>query len=185
MIEISFEVALQTVIAKFVAVILTSIIPVSSEFLLNLLPEKVTSIKFAAAEFRRNLREIIEEERTFLKTKTNQRDNLMSALVHASDLEGTQGDRKKPLTEEEIYGNLFIYSFAGHDTTANTMTYTVALLASDRRMQSWIKEEIHSVIGKESDPESWEYEKLFPQLKRCLAVMVRIVSHGTSYSNHY
>ena len=170
---LSFEVALGAVLENFLGVVISSAFPTASEFVAKFLSKKLASMKFTVAEFKRNLREMIEEERTFLKTKTNEKNNLMSALVRASDLEGTQGDGKKTLTEEELYGNLFIFTFAGHDTTANALMYATALLASNGPVQSWIKEEIHAVIGKDLGTETWEYEKLFPRLKRCLAVMVR------------
>lgn len=170
--KLSFEVALGAVLDSFMGVVISSAFPTASEFLAKYMSKKVDSMKFTVTEFKRNLREMIEEERAVLKTKSSEKSNLMSALVRASDLEGTQGDGKRTLTEEELYGNLFIFTFAGHETTANALMYATALLAVNKNVQSWIREEIHSVIGKSLDTESWEYEKLFPQLKRCLAVMV-------------
>ncbi|TVY90659.1 Cytochrome P450 [Lachnellula willkommii] len=169
--KLSFEVALGAVLDSFMGVVISSAFPTTSGFLAKYISKKVDSMKFTVAEFKRNLREMIEEERAVLKTKNSEKSNLMSAMVRASDLEGTQGDEKRTLTEEELYGNMFIFTFAGHDTTANALMYATALLAVNTHVQSWIKEEIHSVISQSLDTESWEYEKLFPQLKRCLAVM--------------
>jgi hypothetical protein len=57
--------------------------------------------------------------------------------------------------------------------TANTIAYAVALMAMDVRPQEWLGEEITSILGREESMEKWSYETAFPQLKRCLAVMVR------------
>lgn len=168
--KMSFEHGLRTILSGFLGVILTDLLPFSSTSpFSNLLPKKAAAIQFAASEFRRNLTEMVQEERTLQQTKTSGSDNLMSALLRASDL---HRGGSSSLKEDEIHGNLFIYSFAGHDTTANTMAYAITLLASDSRMQSWIKDEIEYVVGKESSSEGWEYENSFPQLKRCLALMV-------------
>jgi len=171
--KLSFKVALEAVLDSFLGVVISSAFPKSSGLLAKYVSKKIDTMKFTAAEFKRNLREMVDEERAFLKTTSKEKNNLMSALVRASDLEVTKGDGKRSLTEEELYGNLFIFTFAGHDTTANALMYATALLAANKHVQSWIKEEIHTVIGKNLDSESWEYEKLFPRLKRCLAVMVR------------
>ncbi|TVY45912.1 putative cytochrome P450 [Lachnellula subtilissima] len=169
--KLSFKVALGAVLDSFLGVVISSAFPKSSGFLAKYVSKKIDTMKFTVAEFKRNLREMIEEERAVLKTESKQKNNLMSALVRACDLAGTKGDGKRSLTEEELYGNLFIFTFAGHDTTANALMYATALIAANKHVQSWIKEEIHTVIGKNLDSESWEYEKLFPRLRRCLAVM--------------
>jgi hypothetical protein len=46
------------------------------------------------------------------------------------------------------------------------------MLATDVELQGWLREEIKSVFGVEENLEKWNYEKAFPQLKRCLAIMV-------------
>ena len=37
---------------------------------------------------------------------------------------------RNSLTDEEIFGNLFIYNLAGHETTAKTLAYAVALMST-------------------------------------------------------
>lgn len=172
--SMSFEKALQTVLTKFLAVIVTASLLTNLQHLLLFLPK--TSVQLATEEFKLYLSEMVEEERASTKKKTMTNDNLMSALVRASDLRETQGDGRYTLSDDEIYGNLFIYSFAGHDTTASALSYALALLATDTRTQSWIKDEIRSVTGSQNI-EEWGYERVFPQLKRCMAVMVCLVLH--------
>jgi len=84
---------------------------------------------------------MVEEERSGQSEKLSEQDNLMSVLLKASDSGGRNG-----LSDKEIVGNLFVYNVAGHDTTANTVAYAVTLLATDVRLQEWLREEITSVL---------------------------------------
>lgn len=105
----------------------------------------------------------------------------MEELVRLSDQEKIRTDTstsesldkvtKKFLTEEEIAGNLFIFTAAGFDTTANTMSYAVVLLAVFPEWQVWIQTEIDTVFGGPGMPPT-DYATAFPKLSRCLAVMV-------------
>ncbi|KAK2029011.1 cytochrome P450 [Colletotrichum zoysiae] len=87
---------------------------------------------------------------------------------------------KTYLTEDEIGGNLFIFTIAGFDTTANTLAYAVTLLAAYPEWQAWIQAEIDAVLGPaplgaESDDELPDYAAAYPKLVRCLAVMYEVL----------
>jgi hypothetical protein len=114
---------------------------------------------------------------------SSSRITIMGTLVRLSDQEKsraegektdqtTKRDRSSYLTEEEIAGNLFIFTAAGFDTTANTMSYAVTLLAVYPEWQTWIQTEIDSVLGGRA--EMLDYAASFPKLTRCLAVMVSL-----------
>jgi cytochrome P450 len=70
------------------------------------------------------------------------------------------------LSEEEIAGNLFAFTVAGFDTTANTLVYALLALAIWPEWQEWVFEEMGE---RDSDV---SYEELFPRLVRCRALMV-------------
>ncbi|KAI0974683.1 cytochrome P450 [Xylaria arbuscula] len=61
-----------------------------------------------------------EEKRAFSQGSGLADRNLMKSLVRASQEEAAAGS--SGLTENEIYGNMFVLNFAGHDTTAHTFT---------------------------------------------------------------
>ena len=118
---------------------------------------------------------------------TNSPDTIMSTLVRLSDQEkrhisnhsSIMSDQRRLsnkgqsyLTEDEIAGNLFIFTAAGFDTTANTMSYAVTLLAAYPEWQTWIQSEIDTVLGH--DEPLPDYETAFPKLTRCMAVMVSL-----------
>merc|ERR1712000_215573 len=78
------------------------------------------------------------------------------------------------LTDEEVYGNLFIYNLAGHDTTAATLHFALTLLAVYPQWQTWIAEEIDAVY-KADKSGLFYYEETFPKLTRVLALMYETV----------
>jgi len=108
-----------------------------------------------------------EEKRAFVQGKSTDR-NFMTSLVRASQEETTKSSLGG-LTESEIYGNMFTFNFAGHDTTAHTFTFALYFLAANSATQDWISEEIHHIMG-DRQPHEWLYSDS-PRLKRCLAVM--------------
>ena len=82
------------------------------------------------------------------------------------------------LTENEIYGNMFVFNFAGHDTTAHTLAFAIVILSAHPSVQDWLSEELQYVL-EDTRPKDWGYTQVFPRLKRCLAVLVGLESlHG-------
>jgi len=128
-------------------------------------PPKLKRMKAAATEFKQYMTDMVKEEREEIKHRNEEKDNLMSVLLRAEASAGKLG-----LNDDEIFGNLFIYNIAGHDTTANTLAYAIVLLSTDMKWQEWVGEEIDDVFAGD---QNWDYETVFPRLKRCLALMVR------------
>ena len=83
-------------------------------------------------------------------------------------------DTKENYASFKVYAidQLKTFVFAGHDTTANSVAFGIALIATRPDVQDWIAEEINTIFSKQ-DLEASSYVELFPRLKRCLAVMVR------------
>ena len=83
----------------------------------------------------------------------------------------TRNDAKSRLhiSEDEITGNLYQSTIAGFDTTANTMANAITILAIYPEYQVWIIEEIDHVSKLNGD---LDYERTFPAMKRCIALMV-------------
>lgn len=127
----------------------------------------------AIATFRSYVTRLIEEERTNLELDVQKNQHLVAALVRAceGDKAGSaQEMRNLTLSEQEIISNLFVYAFAGNDTTAIALHHLLIDLAASPETQEWIAEEIRYYLP-ESDPTTWTY-KTFPKLKRCQAIVV-------------
>lgn len=146
----------------------------------SFIPEKWQKVGRAVTDFQRYMRDLLDEERSLIQQGKPGSANMISSLLRSSkpsrapeDGDKTQwSPDKKGLTESEIFGNLFVFNFAGHDTTANTLAYSVLLLAAHSEVQDWINEEIRCVLPGENS-KTWNYEQTFPHLKRCFAVLVR------------
>jgi cytochrome P450 len=78
-------------------------------------------------------------------------NNLLNALVQSMKSE------ENVLTIRELLGNMFIFLFAGHETTANALTYALASLALNPTIQERLLQEIQLVLN---DDEEFRYSKL-------------------------
>lgn len=152
---------------------------------LPLIPYRWAQVGQAMKEFRRYMIEMLQNEKKLISERSPGTGNLMSSLVRESEraqktVDEKQTERykkvavheKKGLTDDEILGNIFLYIFAGHETTGNMLTYSILLLAAYPQWQEWVAEEINYFVKDQQQTEAWEY-KVFPNLKRCLAIMVK------------
>ncbi|KAE8441593.1 hypothetical protein EG329_004642 [Mollisiaceae sp. DMI_Dod_QoI] len=163
--KISYRDAMKILLSRLFLTVLMNSMPLPAA----ILPPRLREIKTAIQEYRTYMKEMMEEDRKSLHKIDAEKDNLMTVLLRAS--EPGSGNARNGLSDEEILGNLFIYNVAGHDTTANTLAYSIHLLSVNPEVQEWIREEIQSVFGAEGDIKDWEYEKAFPRLKRCFSLM--------------
>ena len=143
----------------------------------SFLPKKLRTLGVATKEFQKYMEEMLSHERAMAGKREQGSDNLVGSLVRASEEAQKSTDVNDSLhlglTDEEIFGNIFVFNLAGHETTANTLAFSLVLLAANPECQEWLAEEVHRVLGDDSaGSESWKYEDSFPKLQRCLAVMV-------------
>ncbi|KAM3075205.1 hypothetical protein ACMFMG_007345 [Clarireedia jacksonii] len=64
---------------------------------------------------------------------------------------------KIALSDSEILGNAFVMLVAGHETTANSIHFSLMELAINPTAQRQIQAEVQKIFG-ETDPETWDYE---------------------------
>lgn len=113
------------------------------------------------------LAEKVEDIRTGRKEKEGM--NIMGQLVRSkydissssSSLEKNDGATNSTwkLEDSEIMGNAFIMTLAGHETTANVTHFTLIELAIHPEAQRRVQRDIDAIFGRDSDPETWDYEK--------------------------
>jgi len=88
------------------------------------LTKRLRKVRVAFEEFEKFMVEMIQHRKTL--EKKEQRYDLLSSLLDANDDEDL-GVAK--LSTKELFGNIFIFLFAGHETTAHSLCFTFALLA--------------------------------------------------------
>ncbi|KAL5452626.1 hypothetical protein PMIN06_005906 [Paraphaeosphaeria minitans] len=138
------------------------------------MPKSLQKIGEAYYQFYEHSSEMLQKERDALESSQTLRNTFLSSLASANDNEVDsyeKGSRlnKPAFTESQITGNLYTFTLAGYDTTANTMAYAVGMLAAYPQWQDWIIEEIDQTHKEVSDPSS--YHSVLPKLERCLALM--------------
>ncbi|KAI0099427.1 cytochrome P450 [Daldinia grandis] len=163
----SYKESLQTVLENLVL-----ILGLGTKFLSNpWLPRKFRTVHEACVSFQAYMTSLYEEEKLAFAEGEVRDHNLMTSLVRASQDEAKVSGG---LTEGEIYGNMFAFNFAGHDTTAHTFTFALYFLAAHPDVQDWLSQEIRHILGNRPRSE-WDYRADFPRLKRCLSVMYETI----------
>ncbi|KAK0628381.1 cytochrome P450 [Bombardia bombarda] len=133
------------------------------------LPRRLRRLGEACATFKDHMTRLYhDEQRTILNDyKADSSTTLVASLIRASQhRQAGEG----ALTEAEIYGTMFVFSFAGHDTTSHALTFAMFYLAANPAVQAWLKEELVRVLGDRPCYE-WDYHADFPRLQRCLAIL--------------
>lgn len=97
-------------------------------------------------------------------------------------------ERESPLkTKREEFGNALIFTFAGHDTTANTLTWLIFELCRNPKYYNRFQEEVDNFWMKKSTMSSTEIEyndfKTLPFITCCIMETLRLwtsIPNGTS-----
>lgn len=93
--------------------------------------------------------------------------DLFDTLIRASGI--TEG--KTDIQKSDLLGNAFVLMLAGHETTANTLHFSLIFLAMHRESQRRLQQDIAKVFqGK--GIEQWTYEEHFPKLFSGMAAAV-------------
>lgn len=175
--DTSYRDALQTVLDNSIILML-----VAPRFLrLPFMPSSWKRVGRAASEFKTHMESMLSEETRLFEEGKAGSGTLMTSFVralgvHQKEEESSRKSQQvsKGLTVDEIFGNIFVINFAGHDTTANTLAFAMILLAAYPDIQDWVAEEVGDIADLSS--ETWEYDKVFEKLKRCRAVLVSNIS---------
>ncbi|TGO87147.1 hypothetical protein BPOR_0247g00120 [Botrytis porri] len=116
--------------------------------------QATVGFKFCMAEMLKDKKEAIAHGKPRSATFTS---SLLRASKEQSQLSsnGSAPSGFQGLTEEEIYANLFVYNFAGHDTTAVVLNWTIYLLAAHPEVQDWISKEMNAIITNDINGVNW------------------------------
>ncbi|KAL3430294.1 cytochrome P450 [Aspergillus tetrazonus] len=127
---------------------------------------------FAAHEdLKRYLHALIE----VTEKSEHEKHNLLGRLVAARrEEQSIRSSGSGPgLSNAEILGNTYIFSLAGHETTATTMRFALPLLAIHQDVQDRLYEELEEALRDQpADPAEWEYSTVFPRLVTPLCIML-------------
>ena len=131
--------------------------------LLPFWPKHINDTGHAVNELKGLTQDLLDKERQ----QPSEKANILKLLIaeeNGAEKAGTG------LHNNEIIGNLFVFSAAGFDTTANTMAYALVLLALYPKWQDWIIEELDQALPEDRTAEL-DYNEYYPKLTRVQAVM--------------
>jgi len=111
----------------------------------------------------KNLRQVVQDTDSYLSDliATRSEDveerghDLLSLLISARDEENKMG-----LSPLEIKSDSFIFLFAGHETTASQLMWTLFLLATNQHVQDKLRKEADEIFNGRTTLEHDDYEKL-------------------------
>lgn len=95
--------------------------------------------------------------------------DLMGPMIKASteaplDFKIPGSSPSSSLTKEEIIGNSFIFLFAGHETSANSIHFSMIYLAAYPHTQRAMQADIDSIIPDDKPISEWSYYADMPRL---------------------
>ncbi|KAH9057198.1 family 614/534 cytochrome P450 [Lactarius vividus] len=114
---------------------------VAPDWVMNL-TERTKNISLAFSELEQYMTEMVYTRRS-AETK-EERHDLFSVLLDATSDETNDS---LTITEQELFGNMFIFLLAGHETTAHTLCFTFALLALYPDEQERLHQHIKGIMA--------------------------------------
>ncbi|CAE7126410.1 unnamed protein product, partial [Rhizoctonia solani] len=110
-------------------------------------------------------------------------DSLFNILLSANDEHSSKGEQK--LSDSDVAGNAFLFLFAGHETTAHTLSFCLGLLALYPEVQQEVYEQVKQVLGSRDKLEYsdmndlnlvecvfWEGLRLYPVVSQAPKVAI-------------
>ncbi|CAO0796787.1 unnamed protein product [Mucor circinelloides] len=98
------------------------------------------------AKFKENLDNIITEKRALVaKNMTDGLESEKDLLTLMIESEMSLGG--ETMSNEELRSNLYLFMLAGHDTSSNTLAFTLYELAQNPEIQKRAREEVIRVLG--------------------------------------
>ncbi|KAJ7662974.1 cytochrome P450, partial [Mycena rosella] len=127
------------------------------KWLLHLPIPKFTRTRKARDRLIKFMQEQVTERKAEVSAG-NTRADAFTMLVKANQDEAG----KYQLDDQELVriGNVFLFMFAGHETTAHTLAATLGFMAIHDEIQDEVLEQILSIVGTDREPEFDDYSKL-------------------------
>ena len=138
-----------------------------ADFLLQLpLPESIR-LRRARADLDRVVYDIIQSRRAEPLSKRRTRTDLLALLLDAQDEDTGEG-----LTDDEVRDEVMTLLLAGHETTANALTWTAVLLAGHPDLASCLYGEIDTVLGDR--PATFDDLRQLPYTRQVFSEALRL-----------
>ncbi|KAI4251405.1 MAG: hypothetical protein L6R42_008404, partial [Xanthoria sp. 1 TBL-2021] len=136
------------------------------------------------------LHELLDLKKATIAAGLAEKDalDLMVPLITASDslpLDNNTPKISTTIGTPQILGNAFIFLFAGHETTANSITFLLIFLALNLAAQRRLKHTLDTLLSSlPSNPSNWPYPSTFNKLGNsylgaCINEQLRLITSVT------
>ncbi|QRV93245.1 cytochrome P450 family protein [Ceratobasidium sp. AG-Ba] len=82
-----------------------------------------------------------------LRSEAGRGRDILTLLMKANETEGSENR----ISHEEMIGHMNIFIFAGHETTSTAMSRMLSILASSKRIQDKLREEVQKYFTEHAD----------------------------------
>ncbi len=116
-------------------------------------------------EWGKYMKEIVAAKKTAIRSgRESPTVDIIGQLVKGQQ-EGIHGKTQGPaaLTDSEVMGNLFVFMLAGHETSANSIHFSLLLLAIHPEVQQKVQKELDEIFQGRPVSE-WDYDRDLPLL---------------------
>jgi cytochrome P450 len=103
------------------------------------------------------MNDFLQDKKEELRSGARQKEgmDIMGELVRAKYGASKEGAW---MTDANIIGNAFVMFVAGHETTGNTLHFTMLELANNPAAQRQLQRDIDRILGRDTNPSTWDYE---------------------------
>jgi cytochrome P450 len=138
-------------------------------WLLVNLPLKITKkANEAYLEWGNYMKDMVREKKSAVTSGASVSDNdILGQLVKGQLAQANDSDKKSTntpaLSDVHILGNSFVLILAGHETTANSIHFSLLYLAMNIPSQRRLQADLDAIFNGKP-PEEWDYERDLPAL---------------------
>jgi cytochrome P450 len=111
-------------------------------------------------EWGKYMKEIVAAKKTAIRSgRESQTVDIIGQLIKGQQ-EETHGKTQGPaaLTDSEVMGNLFVFMLAGHETSANSIHFSLLLLAIHPEVQKKVQKDLDEIFQGRPVSE-WDYDR--------------------------
>ncbi|KAG8779245.1 hypothetical protein FRC15_010281 [Serendipita sp. 397] len=114
--------------------------------------QKGRDVRDAFNDFKNYMSDMIETRKQ--QAEEDRRADLLSNLIAGAALENSEMETtsQHSFGDDELVGNVFIFLFAGHETTAHSLAFTLALLSVHQDVQQKLYDSLISIVTEGKQP---------------------------------
>ena len=117
----------------------------------------------AYVEWGQYMKEMIAAKKVQISSGPSESMDLICQLLKSQHGKYGRSLQSAGLTDSEVMGNLFMFIIAGHETSANSIHFSLVLLALHPKAQRKVQRELERIFQGRSISE-WDYESDIPAL---------------------